>query len=106
MLSLAGLPPTVGFIGKLLVFRAAVDVGLVSLTVIGVFGSLVSVGYYLRVVYHLWMKDAVRDVPLVPEDILSGAAFLLTTALMLLWGVFPRSVLDVARRAASALIGR
>ena len=52
MISLTGLPPTVGFIGKLLVFRAAVDGGLVLLTVIGVFGSLVSVGYYLRVVYH------------------------------------------------------
>ncbi len=106
MISLTGLPPTVGFIGKLLVFRAAVDAGLVALTLVGVFGSLVSVGYYLRVVYHLWMKDPVREVSLVPEDILSGAAFLLTAALMLLWGVFPRSLLEVARGAATALAGR
>ena len=106
MISLAGLPPTVGFIGKLLVFRAAVDGGLVPLTVIGVFGSLVSVGYYLRVVYHLWMKDPVREVTLVPEDVLSGAAFLLTSALMLFWGVFPGALLEIAREAASALVGR
>ncbi|HVO51085.1 MAG TPA: NADH-quinone oxidoreductase subunit N [Thermoanaerobaculia bacterium] len=106
MISLTGLPPTVGFIGKLLVFRAAVDGGLVPLTIIGVFGSLVSVGYYLRVVYHLWMKDPVREVSLVPDDILSGAAFILTAALMLFWGVFPRALLDVARQAAFALTGR
>lgn len=106
MLSLTGLPPTVGFIGKLLVFRAAVDGGLVALTVIGVAGSLVSVGYYLRVVYHLWMKEPVREVALVPDDILSGAAFILTAAFMLFWGVFPRTLLAVARAAASALAGR
>jgi NADH-quinone oxidoreductase subunit N len=106
MISLTGLPPTVGFIGKLLVFRAAVEGGLVPLTVIGVFGSLVSVGYYLRVVYHLWMKEPVREVSLVPDDVLSGAAFLLTAALMLLWGVFPRALLGVARQAATALTGR
>ena len=106
MIALTGLPPTVGFVGKLLVFRAAVDAGLVPLTVIGVFGSLVSVGYYLRVVYHLWMKEPPREVSLVPEDVLSGAAFLLTAALMLFWGVFPRALLEVARSAAMALAGR
>ena len=108
MISLTGLPPTVGFVGKLLVFKAAVDAGLVSLALIGVFGSLVSVGYYLRVVYHLWMKDPVRDVTLVPEDVLSGAAFLVSAGLMLLWGIFPRalSFLEHAQSAAAALAGR
>ncbi len=106
MISLAGLPPTVGFIGKLLVFRAAVEGGLIPLTVIGVFGSLVSVGYYLRVVYHLWMKEPVREVAVAPDDVLSGAAFVLAAALMLVWGVFPRALLEVARGAALALAGR
>jgi len=106
MLSLAGIPPTVGFIGKFLVFRAAVDSGLVGLALIGVLGSLVSVGYYLRVVYVVWMKEPVREVTLVPEDLLSGAAFLLTAALMLAWGLFPRALLDLARGAAVTLSGR
>jgi NADH-quinone oxidoreductase subunit N len=106
MLSLAGIPPTVGFIGKFLVFRAAVDSGLVWLALIGVLGSLISVGYYLRVVYVLWMKEPVREVTLVPEDLLSGTAFLLTAALMLAWGVFPRALLELARGAAVTLTGR
>lgn len=106
MLSLAGIPPTVGFIGKFLVFRAAVDSGLVWLALIGVLGSLVSVGYYLRVVYVLWMKEPSRDVTVVPEDYLSQAAFLLTAAFMLAWGLFPRALLELARGAAVTLVGR
>ena len=103
MISLTGLPPTVGFIGKLLVFRAAVDAHLVPLALVGVFGSLVSVGYYLRVVYVLWMKEPTREIVPPEEDVLSGAAFLLCGAGMLLLGVFPRSLVDLARVAAMTL---
>jgi NADH-quinone oxidoreductase subunit N len=103
MISLAGLPPTVGFIGKLLVFRAAVDAQLVWLALVGVFGSLVSVGYYLRVVYVLWMKEPAREIVPPEEDVLSGAAFLVCAAGMLAFGVFPRTLVDLARVAAAAL---
>ena len=100
MLSLTGLPPTVGFIGKLFVFRAAVDAGLFTLVFVGIFGSLISAGYYLRVVYYLWMKEPSREVDLPQEDVLSGAAFILVSAVMLVLGVFPRPLLEMARAAA------
>ena len=105
MLSLTGLPPTVGFIGKLLVFRAAVDAGLISLALVGVFGSLVSAGYYLRVVYYLWMKEPSREVAAAEEDVLSGAAYILVSAAMLVLGVLPRPLLDMARAAVQSLPG-
>lgn len=103
MVSLAGLPPTIGFIGKFLVFRSAIDGGLLWLTVVGIFGSLVSVGYYLRVVYFLWMKEPSRETESPAEDVLSGAAYLLAAAGMLLLGVLPRSLIDLARSAAASL---
>ena len=103
MLSLTGLPPTVGFVGKLFVFRAAIDAGLVSLALVGIFGSLVSAGYYLRVVYTLWMKEPGRDVAVPEEDVLSGAAFLLVSAAILVLGVLPGRLLDMAREAARSL---
>ncbi len=103
MLSLTGLPPTIGFIGKLLVFRAAVDAGLVVLALVGVFGSLISVGYYLRVVYFLYMKEPTREVPLHEDDVMAGAAWLLSAAGMLVLGLFPRGLIDIARSAAQAL---
>jgi NADH-quinone oxidoreductase subunit N len=103
MISLTGLPPTVGFIGKFLVFRAAVDAHLVTLALVGVFGSLVSVGYYLRVVYVLWMKEPTREIVPPEEDVLSGAAFLLCAAGILAFGIFPRALVDFARAAAATL---
>ena len=106
MVSLTGLPPTVGFIGKLLVFRSAVDAGLVFLALVGVFGSLVSVGYYLRVVYFLWMKEPTREVPLHEDDVMAGAAWLLLSAGILVFGLFPRGLIDVARAAAQAIGSR
>ncbi|BDA84459.1 NADH-quinone oxidoreductase subunit N [Aureimonas sp. SA4125] len=54
MLSLAGLPPLVGFIGKYYVFMAAVGAGLVPLAVIGVIASTIGLFYYLRVVKVMW----------------------------------------------------
>jgi NADH-quinone oxidoreductase subunit N len=106
MVSLTGLPPTVGFVGKLLVFRSAVDAGLVSLALVGVFGSLVSVGYYLRVVYVLYMKDPSREVPLHEDDVMAGAAWILLAAGILFFGFFPRGLIDVARAAAQSLASR
>jgi NADH-quinone oxidoreductase subunit N len=61
MLSLGGIPPTLGFLGKYLVFLNAVGDGLVGLAVVGVLASLVGVFYYLRVVYYLYMKSEAKE---------------------------------------------
>ena len=61
MLSLGGIPPTVGFFGKYVVFLNAVGDGLVGLAVLGVLASLIGVFYYLRVVYFLYMKPETRQ---------------------------------------------
>ncbi len=103
MLSLAGMPPTVGFIGKLVVFKAAIEAKLVWLALVGIAGSIISVGYYLRVVYFLWMKEPVRDLELPEDDSFAGASYLLVMAGMLLLGVIPKPLLDVAQAAASVL---
>jgi len=57
MLSLIGLPPTLGLIGKIYLFRAVIDGGFYGLAVIGVLTSLVSAYYYLRVVVIMYMRD-------------------------------------------------
>jgi NADH-quinone oxidoreductase subunit N len=57
MLSLGGIPPTLGFLGKYFVFLHAVQHGQTWLALVGVFTSIVGVYYYLRVVYHLYMKE-------------------------------------------------
>ncbi|MBE0565806.1 MAG: NADH-quinone oxidoreductase subunit N [Krumholzibacteria bacterium] len=61
LLSLAGIPPFVGFMAKFYLFAAVVKAGLVPLAVIGVINSLVSVYYYLRVIVVMYMKDTEAD---------------------------------------------
>ena len=65
MLSLGGIPPTAGFMGKFWLFSAAIDAGYYWLAVIGVLNSAVSLYYYLRVVVFMWIKDEAAGSPVV-----------------------------------------
>lgn len=61
LISLAGLPPTVGFIGKFALFQAVLQDGFVILAVIGILTVIVSIYVYLRVVATLFMQPALRE---------------------------------------------
>ncbi|MEI6664478.1 MAG: NADH-quinone oxidoreductase subunit N, partial [Actinomycetes bacterium] len=61
MLSLAGLPPTGGFIGKVSLINADVSGGYTWLAIVIVLGSLVSLGYYLRVISTIWMSSPAAE---------------------------------------------
>src|SRR5574337_2031066 len=66
MVSLAGIPPTAGFIGKFYVFMSAVEAGMTWLAVIALIFAAVSAYYYLRVVMVMYMRepsDATDSVP-------------------------------------------
>ena len=96
MLSLAGIPPTVGFVGKFYVFSAAVEAGYAWLALIGLVSSVASVYYYLRVVYQMYMVepvDAVADH--APHRWLSIVAVVAGIAVVVL-GLFPGGVVAVA----------
>ncbi|MGB8212765.1 MAG: NADH-quinone oxidoreductase subunit N [Anaerolineales bacterium] len=61
MLSLTGMPPTLGLVGKFYLFRTAIQGGFIGLAVIGVLASLISAYYYLRVIVMMYMKDGVPE---------------------------------------------
>ncbi|HTN24017.1 MAG TPA: NADH-quinone oxidoreductase subunit N [Solirubrobacteraceae bacterium] len=63
MLALAGFPATAGFIGKFYLIDAAVDEGYTWLAVFIVVGSMISLGYYLRVIAAIWMTPGARTAP-------------------------------------------
>ena len=107
LFSLAGLPPLVGFIAKLGVFGAAVRADLTWLAVVGVVNSVISAYYYLRVAAALWRgegPDAGATDP--PLPLAWQAAVGLTAAATVLLGVWPQPLLELARLAAAALLGR
>ncbi len=101
--SLAGIPATAGFIGKFFLFQAAIEKGLYALAVIGVLNSLISIGYYLKIVYILYMRDAVEPQGPPPLAWADGLALALCAAGILGLGLFPAGLWDVARRAAETL---
>jgi NADH-quinone oxidoreductase subunit N len=66
MLSLGGIPPTIGFFGKLLIFRSAIDAGYLQLSIIGILSSVAGAYYYLRIVVYMFMRPA-PDGGALPE---------------------------------------
>lgn len=117
MIALAGLPVTVGFIGKLFLVQAAVDSGFAWLAVAIVLGSAMSLVYYLRVIATIWMgaPQAAGELP-GGDAVLAGAApeadvsrhpelvavAVIAAAASVIFGFWPNPLLDLARDAAVA----
>jgi NADH-quinone oxidoreductase subunit N len=97
MLSLAGFPPLVGFFGKLFVFQAAVATGWTWLVVIAVLASVVSVAYYLRVVWHVYTPARGRREE--PAGAVSVVVVAVSAVMALALGVYPTLLL------AGAILG-
>jgi NADH-quinone oxidoreductase subunit N len=119
MLALAGIPATAGFIGKVYLIDALVNGDYAWLAIVLVVGSMISLGYYLRVVAVLWMRDAPEVVPTVngvpamvggsqeadrvqPEVLL--VAWLAAAATIVL-GIVPSPLFQLAADAGRALTG-
>ncbi|HKI01585.1 MAG TPA: NADH-quinone oxidoreductase subunit N [Thermoanaerobaculia bacterium] len=94
MLSLGGIPPTVGFLGKYVVFLNAVADGHVGLAITGVLASLVGVFYYLRVVYYLYMKPETRQPEGLLIDVWGRTAAVLAALGTLALGIWPTDLLQ------------
>jgi len=103
LFSLAGLPPTGGFLAKFYVFSAAVREGLIVLVVIGVMASLVSVYYYLRIIVYMYMREPSRDVSVYLENPAVFLVLFLCLYGVLQLGIFPGNVLIIIRQAVSAI---
>ena len=100
MLSLAGIPPTAGFIGKFGIFYAAIGSGFYGLALLGILASLVSLYYYLRLVIVMFMSDEeagpMRSAAGQEQLALAGAA-----VATLVLGLFPGPLLDFILKIVS-----
>jgi len=106
MLSLAGIPPTAGFIGKLTVFSAAVDSDLTYLAIAGVVATMVALVYYLRVPFAMLDREA--RVPIVRNRsgmVPASLAVAVSALAVLVLFFIPGPLLDVAKTAGQSLLG-
>jgi NADH-quinone oxidoreductase subunit N len=103
MLSLTGIPPLVGFVGKLYLIEALVQAGYIWLAVIMVLNSAISAYYYLRLIFEMYMRDPeTPEVAVEPAPLLI-ACLLVATVGTIFFGLFPDGPLDFARQSFLAL---
>jgi len=105
MFALAGMPPTAGFVGKFYIFSAAVQGGYIWLAILGVMNSLISVYYYLRITVLMYMKPAEAELGPVSFSPAVTAVLAATAAGVLLIGIFPGSLYDLAVNAVKIFPG-
>jgi NADH-quinone oxidoreductase subunit N len=104
LLSLGGLPPTAGFIGKWYIFSAAVSEGYYGLAIVGMLTSVISVFFYLRVVVMMYMSD--REEGAAEPAAITGpgmVAVALAVAAIFYLGILPTRVLDLAAASVAAI---
>jgi NADH-quinone oxidoreductase subunit N len=103
LLSLTGIPPTIGFLGKYYVFVAALNSGMTWLAVIGALNSAIAAFYYLRVIWFMYFEEprAAREQKASPAVMYSlvGAAIAVILFFFVSW-----PILDYARNSLPALV--
>jgi NADH-quinone oxidoreductase subunit N len=101
LLSLAGVPPSAGFFGKLFVFSAAIDAELYALTVIGLLNSILGAYYYLRVLVFMYFREPEPGAPIATpmQSGLVSVALVVAAVLVLLLGLTPSTMLEMAKVA-------
>jgi NADH-quinone oxidoreductase subunit N len=103
LFSLAGVPPMLGFFGKLYVLRAAYDAGLAWLAIAGVIASVIGAFYYLRIVFYMYFGEEQADgLDVNKSPILWG--FLMASAAIMVFGIINMFGVEAAATAAAATL--
>ncbi|HEU5090086.1 MAG TPA: NADH-quinone oxidoreductase subunit N, partial [Roseiflexaceae bacterium] len=105
MLSLAGVPLTAGFFGKLYVFTAAWEAGQAWLVIVGVITSAIAAFFYLRIIAQMFMSEPAREAMPQPASNLSLGLALAVIGVIVL-GIIPTPVIDLVQRSVLALGGQ
>jgi len=103
LFSLAGMPPTAGFIGKFYLFSGAVQKGYIWLAVIGVLNSAASVYYYLRVMVYMYMKDSTEEFDWMQVTAPMALCVAISAIGSLVPGIIPSVILQFAQQAVKLI---
>jgi NADH-quinone oxidoreductase subunit N len=93
LLSLTGVPLTVGFVGKVYLFSVAVDAGLYELAIFGVLASVASAYYYLRVIVKMYVDEPVTAAEPATLEVQNAAALIAASAGVFIFAAFPALML-------------
>ncbi len=94
LLSLAGFPPTAGFVGKFYIFKSAVQAGHTWLVIIGAINTAISAFYYLRVVVTMYMREPEEELEFSPYPSTLVVGLILAVIGVLFIGILPSLLLN------------
>ena len=100
--ALAGVPPSIGFTGKLFLFTSAMNSGYFWLVLIGAVNGTLSLYYYLQVVYAAYFMES--DLPPIQLSLSTRLLNYALCAVILVFGVAPNSIIELARAAVKTVI--
>jgi len=104
LLSLIGIPPLAGFVGKFYLFGAAVRAGFLWLAVLGVLNSAIAAYYYLRVIVTMYMQEPEGPVASLVPSFAGGLALAVAVVGVVLLGLMPAPFVDLAQAAIAPLL--
>jgi NADH-quinone oxidoreductase subunit N len=104
LLSLIGIPPLAGFVGKFYLFGAAVQSGFLWLAVIAVLNSAIAAYYYLRVVVYMYMREPDAAGATLTPSFAGGVALAVAAAGIVILGVMPAPFAELAQSAVATLV--
>ncbi len=104
LLSLAGVPPTAGFVGKFYLFAAAWQSGLWLLVLVGLLTSALAVFFYLRIIVRMFMEEPVREVQ---PFLFGGVSVSIVIAVVgtIVFGLLPTPIIALVERSVFATVG-
>jgi NADH-quinone oxidoreductase subunit N len=104
LLSLIGIPPLAGFVGKFYLFGSAVRAGYVWLTVVAVLNSAIAAYYYLRVIVYMYMRESDATAARLVPTFAGTLALVISAVGIVLLGVAPAPFVDLAQAAVAPLM--
>ena len=104
LFSLAGIPPTAGFIGKYVIFQAAVESEQCLLPIVGVVNAAIAAYYYLRVMVTMYMREPEDDEMPLPVSAGMATVMILAVVGVLYLGIMPGRFLELVQGLATSLI--
>jgi NADH-quinone oxidoreductase subunit N len=104
LLSLIGVPPLAGFVGKFYLFSAAVRSGFLWLTIVAVLNSAVAAYYYLRIIIYMYMQEGEASAASLAPSFAGAVALVISLVGVVLLGVAPGPFADLAQAAVAPLV--
>jgi NADH-quinone oxidoreductase subunit N len=103
LVSLVGLPPTAGFIGKVVLFVALVDANMITLAIIALLNTVVALYYYIRVLKNLYLVRVDEEKPVIKLSFANGLVIILLAAPVLIFGVYFTPIVNFAKNSINIL---